>query len=174
MHRNPSKVVCLYCHQPAPYRALFTRGYQLENDFFCSASILTPLMAFKTPTNIQKHLGILKSTTQGPESTIFGHLDQFLARITAVYNPRNGQKNWIFFFSISFQFFPYHWPENLCKWTSASKYLIGVTYSTIFGYWEQFKALKMAISSPINGSKMSSLAKNHFMLIFASTLCPQF
>ena len=113
MHRNPSKVVCLYCHQPAPFRALFTMGYQLKNDFFCSASILAPLMAFKTQTNIQKHLGILKYTTQGPESTIFGHLDHFLARITAVYNPSNGHKNWVFVFcSISFQFFPYHWPET--------------------------------------------------------------
>ena len=93
MHRNPLKVVRLYCPQPSPLRPIFTLWISGKNDFFCSTSILPPLMAFKTPTNIQKHLGILKCTTQGPESIIFGHLDQFLARTTAVYNPRNGSKN---------------------------------------------------------------------------------
>ena len=51
-------------------------GYQGKNAIFWSRSILTPLIALKTPTNIGKQLCISQCPTRDPKSTKIEHLDQ--------------------------------------------------------------------------------------------------
>ena len=114
--------------------------------------------AYHWPGNLCKWASTSKYPTRVTNRTIYGCWEQFTALEMAISSPRNGQKNGNFaFFSISFHFFAYHWPGNLCKWATTLKYPIRVTTSTIYGCWEQFTALEMAISSPRNGQKSQNI-----------------
>ena len=46
-----------------------TGGFQPKNDFFGPRSVLTPLTALETPTNLWKHLAKCQYLTQDTDST---------------------------------------------------------------------------------------------------------
>ena len=73
-----------------------TGGFQLKNDFFGPESVLTPLTALETPTNLWKHLVKCQYLTQDTDSTKNGVFRVFLALGLTSINWRNGVKNWIF------------------------------------------------------------------------------
>ena len=89
----------------APFWPDFIRGCTPTNDIFWSKSFLTPLIAWKTPTNIGKQLCIYQSPTRGPKSTKMELLDQILALWSDLEHCANGLKINIFaFFQISSTF----------------------------------------------------------------------
>ena len=79
-------------------------GYQGKNAIFWSRSFLTPLIAWKTPTNIGKQLCISQCPTRGPKSTKIELTDPILALWSDLEGVTFCLKNHIFdFFSHSFQ-----------------------------------------------------------------------
>ena len=134
--------------------AVFSKGSGLKNGVFCSRPFLTPLIGSKTSTNIWKHFGISQNTFQDTKITKIGLLDQILALLKCTQVRNCCMKNSYFFiFSNFFNFLVSNGTVHLWKLISAPKYLAGATSSTIFGYLEQFLALKMAISHSENWLK---------------------
>ena len=76
---SPKKLMPRGSPCEAPFWPDFIRGCTPTNDIFWSKSFLTPLIAWKTPTNIGKQLCIYQSPTRGPKSTKIELLDQILA-----------------------------------------------------------------------------------------------
>ena len=108
-------------------------GFHPKNAIFWSRSILTPLIAWKTQTNIGKQLCISQCPTRGPKSTKIELLDQILALGSDLEVLKCGLKNGFFdFFLNFFKLFSSNGPRNLQKPTCPSKYLTGGTGSAIF------------------------------------------
>ena len=81
-------------------------GYQGKNAIFWLVSFLTPLIAWKTQTNIGKQLCISQCPTRGPKSSKIELLDQILAIWSDPESLKRGLKNHFFtFFSLFLQFF---------------------------------------------------------------------
>ena len=130
--------------------AVFSKGFGLKNDVFCSMPFLTPLIGSKTSTNIWKHVGISQNTFQDTKITKIGLLDQILALLKRTQARKCCLKNRYFFI---FPIFLSNGPVHLWKLIIAPKYLTGATSSTIFDHLEQFLAMKMAISISENWLK---------------------
>ena len=54
-------------------------GFQPKNDFFGPRSVLTPLTALETPTNLWKHLAKCQYLTQNTDSTKIGAFRGFFS-----------------------------------------------------------------------------------------------
>ena len=90
-------------------------GYQGKNAIFWSRSFLTPLIAWKTPTNNGKQLCISQCPTRGPKSTKIELLDQILPIWSDPESLKRGLKNhFLTFFSLFLHFFGPVDPET-CK-----------------------------------------------------------
>ena len=143
--------------------AVFSKGFGLKNDVFCSMPFLTPLIGSKTSTNIRKHVGISQNTFQDTKITKIGLLDQILALLQRTQARKCCLKNRYFF--IFSQFFlsngPVHLPVHL--------YTTPATCSTIFDHLEKFLAMKMAISNSENWLKNKKIEIfSSFSYIFVS------
>ena len=95
---SPKKLMPRGSPCEAPFWPDFIRGCTPTNDIFWSKSFLTPLIAWKTPTNIGKQLCIYQSPTRGPKSTKIELLDQILALWSDLEHCANGLKINIFAF----------------------------------------------------------------------------
>ena len=62
--------------------AVFSKGFVLKNDIFCSEQFLTPLYVLKTSKNIWKQLGIFQNPSQDSKNIKIGLLDQILAPLS--------------------------------------------------------------------------------------------
>ena len=73
-------------------------GYQGKNAIFWLVSFLTPLIAWKTQTNIGKQLCISQCPTRGPKSTKIQLMDQILALRSDLESLKCSLKNHFFDF----------------------------------------------------------------------------
>ena len=88
-------------------------GYQGKNAIFWSRSILTPLIAWKTPTNIGKQLCISQCPTRGPKSSKIELLDQILA----IWSDPESLKGWNEAWKITFWLYSHFFSIFLVWWT---------------------------------------------------------
>ena len=61
--------------------AVYSKGFVLKNDIFCSGSFVTPVNVLKTLTNSWKQLGIFQNPSQDSKNIKIGLLDQILATL---------------------------------------------------------------------------------------------
>ena len=125
----------------ASVRPDFIRENTYENDIFWSSSFLTPLIAWKTQTNIQKQLSISQCPTRDTKSTKIELLGQILASGSDIERCENGPKS---HFKKKIKKFSTFWPpvdletcnnksahENTFLWTYSAPYLV---------IWNKFQA----------------------------------
>ena len=91
-----------------------------------------PIFLSNGPVHLWKLINAPKYLAGATNSTIFYHLEQFLAMKMAISNSENWLKNKkIKIFSTFFYIFVSNGLVHLWKWISASKYLAGASSGTI-------------------------------------------
>ena len=111
---TPKKLMARVCKKFPHLGPHLPYGFHPKNAIFWSRSILTPLIAWKTQTNIGKQLCISQCPTRGPKSTKIELLDQILALGSDLEVLKCGLKNGFFdFFLNFFKLFPSNGPRNL-------------------------------------------------------------
>ena len=93
-------------------------GYQGKNAIFWLVSFLTPLIAWKTQTNIQKQLSIFQCPTRDPKSTKIELLDQIFCKSKW---PWMLEKSIFCLFSLTFPNFLYPMDPETCRKELAHK-----------------------------------------------------
>ena len=88
-------------------------GYQGKNAIFWLVSFLTPLIAWKTQTNIGKQLCISQCPTRGPKSSKIELLDQILA----IWSDPESLKGWNEAWKITFWLYSHFFSILLVRWT---------------------------------------------------------